>query len=232
MVGWKYEWGAAKKGTVDCSGAFVYAMKKYGLSIYHGSNTIWRSYLITKGTLGSIELVPGMAVFKWRPTGEPAKFESDGMDNFYHIGLYVGDGKVIEAKGTKYGVVVTSLDTWTHAGRVKGIQYITTDDTQGGYIMEGQAKVTTASGSLNLRASASSTAAVLTKIPQNGVVDVLDKSNPAWWKVSYVGYTGYAMTDFLTPMSDGSSGVRVVVPCASREDAEKLLSFFKTAFID
>ena len=54
MIGWKYEWGAAKTGTVDCSGAFVYAMKKYGLSIYHGSNTIWRSYLTEQGTIGAI----------------------------------------------------------------------------------------------------------------------------------------------------------------------------------
>lgn len=44
MVGWAYVWGSAKAGAVDCSGAFVYAMKKYGLSIFHGSNTIWRNY--------------------------------------------------------------------------------------------------------------------------------------------------------------------------------------------
>ena len=54
MIGWKYEWGAARTGTVDCSGAFVFAMKKYGLSIYHGSNTIWRSYLTEQGTMGAI----------------------------------------------------------------------------------------------------------------------------------------------------------------------------------
>lgn len=55
MVGWAYEWGAARTGAVDCSGAFVYAMKKYGLSIYQGSNTIWRSYLAQKGKIGQIE---------------------------------------------------------------------------------------------------------------------------------------------------------------------------------
>ena len=62
MVGWRYEWGAAKQGCVDCSGAFVYALKKYGLSIYHGSNTIWREYLTSKGKIGELEVVPGISM--------------------------------------------------------------------------------------------------------------------------------------------------------------------------
>lgn len=232
MIGWKYVWGSAAKGTVDCSGAFVYAMKKYGLSIYHGSNTIWRSYLTTKGTIGAIELVPGMAVFKWRQVGEPAKFEHDGLDNFFHIGLYIGGGKVIEAKGTKYGVIVSSIDGWSHAGRVKGIQYINTSDTQGGISIEAQAKVTTASGSLNMRETMSTTAKVLAKIPKDAVVDVLDTSNAQWWKVSYCGTVGYVMAEFLTRLNAATSGIRVVLPCATREEAEKLLAHLKAAQIE
>ena len=27
---WRYEWGKAKEGAVDCSGAFVYAFKELG----------------------------------------------------------------------------------------------------------------------------------------------------------------------------------------------------------
>lgn len=229
MIGWKYVWGSAVKGRVDCSGAFVYAMKKYGLSIYHGSNTIWRSYLTTKGTIGAIELVPGMAVFKWREVGEPAKFEHDGMDNFYHIGLYIGGGKVIEAKGTKYGVIVSSIDGWSHAGKVKGIQYINTNDTQGGITIEAQAKVTTVSGTLNLRETMSTTAKALAKIPKDAIVDVLDTGNAEWWKVSYCGTIGFAMSEFLTRLAGTSAGIRVAIPCATREEAEKLLAALKAA---
>lgn len=45
-----------------------------------------------KGTIDTIPEIPGLAV--WH----------EG-----HIGIYIGDGKVIEAKGTKYGVVETEL---------------------------------------------------------------------------------------------------------------------------
>lgn len=234
MVGWKYVWGSAKAGEVDCSGAFVYAMRKYGLSIYHGSNTIWRSHLTSKGKIGEIELVPGMAVFKWRSTGEPDKFKGDGLGDFYHVGCYIGDGKVIEAKGTSYGVVVSSISGWSHAGRIKGIQYTheTGNTTQGGIAMASTATVNTASGSLNLRAGAMSTAVILDKIPQSATVSVLDSSDAVWWKVSYNGRTGYAMASFLSVDSAGSAGVRLIIPCGNREDAQKMLNLIKSARIE
>lgn len=62
MLGWKYEWSAAREGCVDCSGAFTYAYKKLGGNMVHGSNTMWRQYATEKGKLGSIALVP----LKWR----------------------------------------------------------------------------------------------------------------------------------------------------------------------
>ena len=43
-----------------------------------------------------------------------------------HIGIYIGDGKVIEAKGTKCGVVETELSAggWTHWLKIPYITYI------------------------------------------------------------------------------------------------------------
>lgn len=45
-----------------------------------------------------------------------------------HIGVYIGDGKVIEAKGSKYGVVKTNLEdgAWTHWLKIPDIKYIET----------------------------------------------------------------------------------------------------------
>lgn len=62
-----------------------------------------------------------------------------------------------------------------------------------------KAKVTTASGSLNLRKKASSGAAILTTIPRHTVIDVLDIDG-TWTKVEYKGKTGYVMSAFLTYM--------------------------------
>lgn len=43
-----------------------------------------------------------------------------------HVGIYIGNGKVIEARGHEYGVVETDLDerNWTHWGMLNWIEYI------------------------------------------------------------------------------------------------------------
>lgn len=42
-----------------------------------------------------------------------------------HIGVYIGNGEVIEAMGTKYGVVKTQLEGrgWTHWLEIPYINY-------------------------------------------------------------------------------------------------------------
>ena len=109
---------------MDCSGAFAYAFRKLGGSIYHGSNTMWRKYTTEKGLVGQIDLVPGMAVFRWRRSGqEPAGYKNDGQGDYYHVGLYIGNGEVIEAKSTKDGVVKSSVSGWHSAAKLLGVDY-------------------------------------------------------------------------------------------------------------
>lgn len=62
-----------------------------------------------KGSIDSMPEIPGLAV--WHSG---------------HIGIYIGDGEVIEAKGTRYGVVRTNLDdgSWTHWLKVPYITYV------------------------------------------------------------------------------------------------------------
>ena len=61
-----------------------------------------------KGTIDTIPEIPGLAV--WYAG---------------HIGIYIGDGQVIEAKGTRYGVVQTNLSDgrWTHWLKIPYITY-------------------------------------------------------------------------------------------------------------
>ena len=86
-IGWPYATpGSNDKRGIDCSGMFVRAYRLQGQRIYHGSNTIWRRHLGSKGKISSVrDLQPGMAVFKWKPE-TPAKF-SDDLGDFCHIGL-------------------------------------------------------------------------------------------------------------------------------------------------
>lgn len=100
----------------DCSGLFYWAFKQLGGSIYHGSNSIYDRYCSAKGkTTEEIRkaMKPGTAVF----TGDASKHG--------HIGLYVGNGKVIEASGTQAGVCTSNLSAgkWTYWGELKGVSY-------------------------------------------------------------------------------------------------------------
>lgn len=107
------------KRVADCSGLFVWAFKELGGSIYHGSNTMWKKYTTVKGTLtGTMTIKPGTAVFT---------VGSDGVRG--HVGLYIGAGVCIEAKGTQYGVVTSNLSRWDEWGELAGVEYDLPEDT-------------------------------------------------------------------------------------------------------
>lgn len=101
----------------DCSGMFVWAFKEFGLGMSHISSNIYKSYCTTKGKLNADlkkTILPGTAVF----TGSTA-------DNHPHVGLYVGNGKVIEAHGTQAGVCTANIteNRWTWFGLLKNVEY-------------------------------------------------------------------------------------------------------------
>ena len=112
----------------DCSGLFSWAFKQLGGSIYHGSNTIWNKYCSNKGKLSKGKradgqpIKPGTAVFLYRASDS----------NRHHIGLYVGNDTVIEAKGTIYGVVTSKLSHWDEWGELKGVDYTGIAGDEGG----------------------------------------------------------------------------------------------------
>ena len=91
---------------------FVWAYKRFGASIYHGSDTIWRKYTSMTGRVeGTLSIRPGTAVF----------MENDGKRT--HVGLYVGNGKCIEAQGTRTGVVESDISRWDEWGQLTDVDY-------------------------------------------------------------------------------------------------------------
>jgi len=101
------------KRVADCSGLFSWAFKELGGYMYHGSNTMWNKYCTSKGTLQSgITIRPGTAVFLVNSAGSR-----------HHVGLFIGDDTVIEAKGTAYGVVTSKLSHWDEWGELTGVDY-------------------------------------------------------------------------------------------------------------
>lgn len=102
------------KRVADCSGLFRWAANELGGYIYHGSNTMWNTYTDPdmRGAVGGrMEIFPGTAVYQ----------NTDGKRT--HVGLYVGEGKygvdtVIEAQGTRTGVVESKLSAWDEWGEL------------------------------------------------------------------------------------------------------------------
>jgi hypothetical protein len=105
----------------DCSGLFSWSFKQLGGYMYHGSDTMYRKYCVANGELRSGArtdgqgLKPGTAVFVWK----------EAKKKYTHVGLYVGNGKVIEAKGAQEGVTTSRItdSKWTHLGELKGVDY-------------------------------------------------------------------------------------------------------------
>ena len=81
----------------DCSGLFAWAFRQLGGYCYHGSNTMFRRYSNASGSMSAGKrtdgepLKPGTAVYKF-----------NASEGYHHVGLYIGEGVVIEAKGTAY----------------------------------------------------------------------------------------------------------------------------------
>ena len=185
------------KHVIDCSGLFYWAFKELGGYMYHGSNTMYKSYCTSKGKLSKgartdgQELKPGTAVFT-------------GTENDHgHVGLYIGDGYVIEAQGTKAGVVKSkvTLSKWTFWGELKGVIYSGSNIPASKPATEpakedANIKSAVVTGTrLALRSAPSTSASIITRVDTGERVQLLDDTE--WVKVKYQGKTGYMMAKYL-----------------------------------
>ncbi len=74
-----YVWGAAGPGEFDCSGLVVWAYAQEGIALPHYTGSLWNSGV----HIGRADLEPGDLVF----------FFAD----ISHVGIYIGDGMMIDA---------------------------------------------------------------------------------------------------------------------------------------
>jgi uncharacterized protein YgiM (DUF1202 family) len=171
----------------DCSGLFSWAFKELGGYMYHGSNTMWDKYCTAKGQLkkgqraDGKELKPGTAVFVYN---EKEKKRS-------HVGLYIGNGNVIEAASTQTGVVISKVTNakWEEWGELKGVEYGEEPAPEKGYAVVTGKRVA-------LRQEASTRAAVIMRIDTGETVK-LEPEPDEWDYVSYKGKKGWMMKKFL-----------------------------------
>ena len=117
------KWGAKWIGhhVADCSGLAYWAFERLGGYVFHGSNTIWNQYVTRRSSLVNGKradgkpMLPGDPVFLVR--------NENGKQNRHHIGYYVGNDTVIEAKGTRDGVVTSPLSRWHETAHWLNVEY-------------------------------------------------------------------------------------------------------------
>jgi len=204
----------AKHWVTDCSGLFRHAFSRYGLYIAHGSNTIWDKYCTNQGNLrkgkriDGKELLPGTAVFTTA---------SDGRHN--HIGLYVGNGTVIEAQGCKAGVTTSRITDprWSVWGELRGVSYKQKEGT--GMTAKVVLPTGATGNTVNMRERPSRDSGIILRVPVGATVEVLIDQGQ-WIQIEYGGKAGYMMADYLEYGQGGESGTEMIsVP---RGELEKI----------
>ena len=100
------------KQVYDCSGLVYVAFKQVGIGIIHHADSAWKQTpWMTKGTISNYPRDKVLILYRK---------DSDGRMG--HTGIYIGGGKFIHAKGSKYGVVRENMPgSWTHWGVPKGL---------------------------------------------------------------------------------------------------------------
>lgn len=175
----------------DCSGLFHWAFAKLGGYMYHGSDTMYRKYTTASGKLKSgkrtdgKELLPGTAVFVY----------TESKKKYTHVGLFIGNGYVIEAASTQSGVIKTKVSNskWSNWGELKGVKYMPSPEPEP--VPKGYAEVT--GKKVALRKDPSDKANIIMRIDTGEQVKIETPPPSDWEYVSYKGKLGYMMKKFL-----------------------------------
>ena len=202
----------------DCASLVRYAMKQVGISMVSGATSQWKkTKWARKGTIDQLPKDQVACLYRW--TGSVMK----------HTGIYLGDGYVIDARGSGAGVIKSKLSSypWTHFGQPQGL--IKKEQTNEVISVSYQAKVVADSGStVRMRSAPSKEASVSATIALGTIVDVVEEAE-GWCGIIYNGQKGYMMNQFLEKTKSEEGLYYVRIKCGSQSEAEQLASLLRQA---
>jgi cell wall-associated NlpC family hydrolase len=105
-LGARYVWGASRPGAFDCSGFTMYVMRQFGVGLPHSSSAQFRM----GRSVSRANLLAGDLVF----------FSSGTRGVVGHVGVYIGNGRMIHASTPSTGVIVSSLNESYYVARYLG----------------------------------------------------------------------------------------------------------------
>lgn len=151
----------------DCSGGIVYTIQQYDKTFGDRTANTFKSQFVESGPISTMPEIQGLGL--WRSG---------------HIGVYEGNGWLLEFRGTDYGCVRERLKdrNFTHWGKIKGVEYgeQAGPDVSKPYIE--------ALGSVNVRGKPNATGKVL-GVAKKG--DKLPLADSGWHHVILNGKEGY-----------------------------------------
>ncbi len=247
---------------VDCIRVITNPMKAAGKTFdYLGSNYFVRYEVENLQRLTSeSQLAAGKALFRSKEPNEsgyalPDRYKAgsacdtgDYLD-YHHIGLYVGDGRIVDSNktATQDGPAIsTNWRAWEWVADIVAVEYPAagTPDagTGGGEETMNTATVNTnGKGPLNFRQGPSTNYKLCArnpKVPEGAVVEVLE-ARGEWTRIIYNGETGWVLGQYLTPGGtvdevpepvpapvEENGGDTVTIP---RADAERIITLLQTA---
>lgn len=117
---------------LDCQALMEQLLTDVGVTHpnWRGSNHMWREALSSKGTVEAMKAICGgeLPAGAWLFTvkndgGEVERGYHDTEGNAAHVGMYLGNGKVIHSTtgGVQWDVITSSR--WTHAGLCNLLDY-------------------------------------------------------------------------------------------------------------
>lgn len=206
--------GSGKDGTCDCIGLIMGAMQREENRQYpiHSTNYFARYEMQTLNRLPGAELETGALVYKARENSgqlndryQPGgRYDTGDPLDYYHVGVIesVNPMRIVHCTQTA-GVDGITWDTntrgWTHAGRLKNVDY----DGKGGVQVDPKAAiVTTPDGKkLNVRARPSTKGTLTDRLAVGTRVQVEEtarnEADELWSRITYSGKTGYVMDMYL-----------------------------------
>lgn len=197
----------------DCSGLLRWALRQLGLDIVHHARYQYTSACQNKGTLVGGKRSDGKAILPGT-----AVFLKGDRAHIHHVGVYVGSGICVEAKGARYGVVTSELSHWDFWGELQMVDYTDAaalegaieipqrgDSAGGDTPVSGmRAVVNNPRNYLNLRTKPDSSSARLAQMPRGAVVEVIEGpgTHDEWWQVRFAGRIGWAWAEYLQLIED------------------------------
>lgn len=173
----------------DCA-TFVRACAKAGgVVLPSGATSQWKKG--EWGEKGTIDQLPaGKVTMLYREKG----------GKMQHTGLYLGDGTVADARGTKYGVLHGEIGkyAWTHYAIPK--EWL--EEKERGASVQKMEVTAESGGTVNMRAKPDKGGSIVAKVPLRTEIDVLAMDGE-WATVMFEGLTGYMMAQYLKESGDG-----------------------------